>query len=91
MKDPSRNVSVSKFVLVEFALFIITIMTNLKIMQKLKQLLTSKKFWTLVAALVAAFAAFFTTSCATSTTLTVRGAQVDSLDFNRTVQFKMKK
>ena len=57
----------------------------------IKQLLTSKKFWTLVAALVAAFAAFFTTSCATSTTLTVRGAQVDSLDFNRTVQFKMKK
>lgn len=51
----------------------------------------SRKFWTLVAALVAAFAAFFTTSCATSTTLTVRGAQVDSLDFNRTVQFKMKK
>lgn len=59
-------------------------------MEKLKQLLTSKKFWTLIAALVAAFAAFFTTSCATSTTLTVRGAQVDSLDFNRTVQFKMK-
>ena len=91
MKNPSRNVSVSKFVLVEFALFIITIMTNSKIMEKLKQLLTSKKFWTLVAALVAAFAAFFTTSCATSTSLTVRGAQVDSLDFNRTVQFKMKK
>nr|DAT11645.1 MAG TPA: hypothetical protein [Microviridae sp.] len=45
----------------------------------------------MVAAIVAAFVAFFTTSCATSTTLTVRGAQVDSLDFNRTVQFKMKK
>lgn len=64
---------------------------NPKLVKNLKQLLTSKKFWTLVAALVAAFAAFFTTSCATSTTLTVRGAQVDSLDFNRTVQFKMKK
>ena len=60
------------------------------LMDAIKKLLTSKKFWTLVAALVAAFAAFFTTSCATSTTLTVRGAQVDSLDFNRTVQFKMK-
>lgn len=67
-----------------FRLFII------RKMETIKKLLTSKKFWTLVAALVAAFAAFFTTSCATSTTLTVRGAQVDSLDFNRTVQFKMK-
>lgn len=91
MKNLSRNVSVSKFDTVAVGVFIITIMTNPKIMEKLKQLLTSKKFWTLVAALVAAFAAFFTTSCATSTTLTVRGAQVDSLDFNRTVQFKMKK
>ena len=59
-------------------------------MEKIKSLLTSKKVWTLVAAIVAALTAFFTTSCATSTTLTVRGAQVDSLDFHRIVQFKMK-
>ena len=32
-------------------------------MAKIKQILTSKKFWTLVAAIVAALTAFFTTSC----------------------------
>jgi hypothetical protein len=35
-------------------------------MEKFKNLLKSKKFWTLIAALVAAFAAFFTTSCSAS-------------------------
>lgn len=35
-------------------------------MEKLKNLLTSKKFWTLVGAIVAAFSAFFLTSCSTS-------------------------
>ena len=35
-------------------------------MEKLKNLLTSKKFWTLVAAIVAALAAFFTAACSTS-------------------------
>lgn len=86
-----KSTFVSSSVKVVFVKFFIMITINPRIMKKLKQLLTSKKFWTLVAALVAAFAAFFTTSCATSTTLTVRGAQVDSLDFNRTVQFNMKK
>lgn len=86
-----KSTFVSSSVQVVFVKFFIMITINPKLVKNLKQLLTSKKFWTLVAALVAAFAAFFTTSCATSTTLTVRGAQVDSLDFNRTVQFKMKK
>ena len=86
-----KSTFVSSSVRVVFVKFFIMITINPKLVKNLKQLLTSKKFWTLVAALVAAFAAFFTTSCATSTTLTVRGAQVDSLDFNRTVQFKMKK
>lgn len=35
-------------------------------MEKLKNLLTSKKFWTLVSAIVAAVSAFFLTSCSAS-------------------------
>lgn len=35
-------------------------------MEKLKDLLTSKKFWTLVSAIVAAVSAFFLTSCSAS-------------------------
>lgn len=35
-------------------------------MEKLKNLLTSKKFWTLVSAIVAAISAFFLTSCSAS-------------------------
>ena len=35
-------------------------------MEESKNLLTSKKFWTLVGAIVAALSAFFLTSCSTS-------------------------
>lgn len=35
-------------------------------MEELKNLLKSKKFWTLVSAIVAAVSAFFLTSCSTS-------------------------
>lgn len=35
-------------------------------MEKLKNLLKSKKFWTLVSAIVAALSAFFLTSCSSS-------------------------
>lgn len=35
-------------------------------MEKLKNLLKSKKFWTLIAAIVAALTAFFTTSCSSA-------------------------
>lgn len=35
-------------------------------MGKSKNLLTSRKFWTLVSAIIAAFSAFFLTSCSTS-------------------------
>lgn len=35
-------------------------------MEELKNLLKSKKFWTLVSAIVAALSAFFLTSCSTS-------------------------
>lgn len=35
-------------------------------MEKLKNLLKSKKFWTLVSAIVAALSAFFLTSCVSS-------------------------
>lgn len=35
-------------------------------MEKLKNLLKSKKFWTLLSAIVAALSAFFLTSCSSS-------------------------
>ena len=35
-------------------------------MEKLKNLLKSKKFWTLVGSIIAALSAFFLTSCSTS-------------------------
>lgn len=60
-------------------------------MEKLKSLLTSKKFWTLVTAIVAALAAYFAVGCATTTSLTIRGAQIDSLNFDRTMEFRSRK
>lgn len=49
------------------------------IMEKLKQILTSKKFWTLVAAIVAALAAFFTTSCTGYNFIRKHGVHVDTV------------
>lgn len=48
-------------------------------MQKLKQLLTSKKFWTLVAAIVAAFTAFFTASCSYQAKVHREGVHIDTV------------
>ena len=48
-------------------------------MEKLKSLLTSKKFWTLVAAIVAALTAFFTTSCAASAKVQRHGVHIDTV------------
>ena len=46
-------------------------------MAKIKQILTSKKFWTLVAAIVAALTAFFTTSCTGYNFIRKHGIHVD--------------
>lgn len=48
-------------------------------MEKLKQLLTSKKFWTLIAAIVAALAAFFTVGCAAQARVQREGIHVDTV------------
>lgn len=48
-------------------------------MQKLKDLLSSKKFWTLVAAIVAALSAFFATSCSAQVKIKRDGVHVDTV------------
>lgn len=48
-------------------------------MEKLKSLLTSKKFWTLVSAIVAALSAFFLTSCAASAKVQRHGVHIDTV------------
>lgn len=48
-------------------------------MEKLKELLKSKKFWTLIAALVAALAAFFTSSCSASARVSKSGIHIDTV------------
>lgn len=48
-------------------------------MEKLKNLLKSKRFWTLVSALVAALAAFFMSSCAASAKVRRHGVHIDTV------------
>lgn len=48
-------------------------------MEKFKNLLKSRKFWTLIAALVAAFAAFFTSSCSASAKVSKSGIHIDTV------------
>lgn len=50
-------------------------------MEKLKSLLTSKKFWTLVSAIVAALSAFFLTSCVSSGSVFRRGVHHDTVEY----------
>lgn len=45
-----------------------------------KQIITSKKFWTLVAAIVAALTAFFVSGCASSRTVTQRAVSYSNAD-----------
>lgn len=52
-------------------------------MEKLKNLLKSKRFWTLVAAVVAALTAFFTSSCVGYTQLRRSGIHCDTVEFNQ--------
>ena len=55
-------------------------------MSKLLSLLKSKKFWTLVAAIVAALAAFFTVSCQYSGTLFRTGVHNDTVRYEYRVR-----
>lgn len=48
-------------------------------MEKLKQILTSKKFWMLVAAIVAALTTFFTTGCTGYNLIRKHGIHVDTV------------
>jgi hypothetical protein len=48
-------------------------------MEKIKALLTSKKFWTLVSAIVAALSAFFLTSCSASAKVARSGVHIDTV------------
>lgn len=48
-------------------------------MEKLKQILVSKKFWTLIAAIVAALAAFFTVGCAVQAKVRREGVHIDTV------------
>lgn len=48
-------------------------------MEKIKSLLTSKKFWTLVAAIVSALTVFFTTSCTGYNFIRKHGIHVDTV------------
>jgi hypothetical protein len=55
-------------------------------MSKLLALLKSKKFWTLVAAIVAALSAFFLTSCVSAGSILRRGVHHDTVEY----QFKIR-
>ena len=57
-------------------------------MEKLKQILTSKKFWTLVAAIVAALPAFFTSSCSAAYYMQRRGIHHDTVYIEQYVKSK---
>lgn len=57
-------------------------------MEKLKALLTSKKFWTLVAAIVAALTAFFTASCTGYLKLQREGVHHDTVRYEHVIKNK---
>lgn len=63
-------------------------MTNPKKMEKLKQILTSKKFWTLVTAIVAALAAFFTVSCSGYKFVRSNGLHIDTVYQESYIKFR---
>lgn len=57
-------------------------------MEKIKQILTSKKFWTLVAAIVAALTAFFTTSCTGYNFIRRHGIHIDTVYHENVIRDK---
>lgn len=48
-------------------------------MSRFSDLITSKKFWTFIAAIVAALAAFFTVGCAVQAKLQREGVHIDTV------------
>lgn len=52
---------------------------------KLRDVITSKKFWTLVTAIVAAFAAYFLTACSASHYVTQSASSFRSGDTTTTI------
>lgn len=56
--------------------------------EKIKYLLTSKKFWTLVAAIVAALTAFFTTSCTGYNFIKRHGTHIDTVYMEQYIRNK---
>lgn len=48
-------------------------------METIRKLLRSESFWTLVAAIVAAFAAFFLSSCSSQGKVTRNGVHIDTV------------
>lgn len=65
-----------------FRLFII------RKMETIKKLLTSKKFWTLVAGIVAALTAFFTTSCTGYNFVRKHGVHIDTVYLEQYIRNK---
>lgn len=55
-------------------------------MTKILEILKSKKFWTLIAALVAAFAAFFTSSCSSAFSVRRSGVHVDTVEVHQKIR-----
>lgn len=57
-------------------------------METIKELLTSKKFWALVAAIVAALTAFFTTSCTGYNFIKSHGMHIDTVYMEQYIRNK---
>ena len=57
-------------------------------METIKKLLTSKKFWTLVAAIVAALTAFFTASCPGYNFIKRHGTHIDTVYMEQYIRNK---
>lgn len=63
--------------------------TSIKVMCKFSKLIHSKRFWTLVASIVAALTAFFVMEgCSTQRKVVVTGACVDSLYYETSTVIK---
>lgn len=57
-------------------------------METLKSLLQSKKFWTLVTAVVAALSAFFLTSCSAQGKMARSGVHIDTVRVDYIIRSK---
>ena len=57
-------------------------------METLKRLLKSRRFWTLISALVAALSAFFLTSCAAAAKVSRHGVHIDTVRIDYIIRSK---